>query len=114
MTQRRGLLLIISSPSGAGKSTISRRLRAWDPTIRFSVSATTRAPREGEVDGQHYYFVSVEDFQRQFETNIFGVLRTVHATREALIASRGTIAIMGSVMSFVALPVGAPYSMSRK
>jgi short-subunit dehydrogenase len=57
--------------------------------------------------------LSLEDFRRQFETNIFGVLRTVHATREALIASRGSIAIMGSVMSFVALPVGAPYSMSK-
>jgi short-subunit dehydrogenase len=57
--------------------------------------------------------VSLEDFRRQFETNIFGVLRTVYATREALIASRGSIAIMGSVMSFLALPVGAPYSMSK-
>ncbi|WP_103333602.1 guanylate kinase [Pseudotabrizicola formosa] len=54
--QRRGLLLILSSPSGAGKSTLARRLMDWDPTIRFSVSATTRAPRPGEVDGQHYYF----------------------------------------------------------
>jgi short-subunit dehydrogenase len=57
--------------------------------------------------------LSIEDFRRQFETNILGVLRTVHATREALIASRGSIAIMGSVMSFLALPVGAPYSMSK-
>ena len=63
MTQRRGLLLIISSPSGAGKSTISRRLRAWDPTIRFSVSATTRAPREGEVDGKDYFFSTREEFE---------------------------------------------------
>lgn len=53
---RRGLLLILSSPSGAGKSTLARRLMEWDPTIRFSVSATTRAPRPGEVDGQHYHF----------------------------------------------------------
>ena len=57
--------------------------------------------------------LSIEDFRRQFETNVFGVLRTVQATREALIASRGGIAIMGSVMSFIALPVGAPYSMSK-
>ncbi|MDR7125333.1 guanylate kinase [Pseudotabrizicola sp. 4114] len=54
--QRRGLLLILSSPSGAGKSTLARRLMDWDPTIRFSVSATTRPPRAGEIDGQHYYF----------------------------------------------------------
>jgi guanylate kinase len=64
MTSRRGLLLILSSPSGAGKSTLSRRLMAWDPTLRFSVSATTRGPRPGEVDGREYYFKT----RRQFET----------------------------------------------
>ncbi len=67
MADRRGLLLIISSPSGAGKSTLSRRLMAWDPTIRFSVSATTRKPRPGEVDGRDYYFTSREEFQRMVE-----------------------------------------------
>ncbi|MGX9350444.1 guanylate kinase [Shimia sp. W99] len=64
MTPRRGLLIILSSPSGAGKSTLSKRLRAWDPTIRFSVSATTRKPRPGEVDGQDYHFMSEEHFKR--------------------------------------------------
>ena len=62
---RRGLLIILSSPSGAGKSTLARALREWDDTLRFSVSATTRQPREGEVDGQDYYFVSEETFKRQ-------------------------------------------------
>ena len=62
MADRRGLLLIISSPSGAGKSTLSRRLRDWDPTIRFSVSATTRPPRDGEVDGREYLFRTPEQF----------------------------------------------------
>ncbi len=65
MTQRRGLLIILSSPSGAGKSTLSRRLREWDENVLFSVSATTRAPREGEVDGKDYYFLSTEDFKRR-------------------------------------------------
>ena len=60
---RLGLLIIISSPSGAGKSTLSRRLMADDPSIAFSVSATTRAPRPGEVDGEHYYFKSREEFE---------------------------------------------------
>ncbi|WP_045390694.1 guanylate kinase [Falsirhodobacter sp. alg1] len=60
---RRGLLLILSSPSGAGKSTLSKRLMAWDPTIRFSISATTRAPRTGEVHGKDYDFRSRESFQ---------------------------------------------------
>ena len=60
---RRGLLLILSSPSGAGKSTLARRLMEWDPSLRFSVSATTRAPRPGEVDGREYYFKSRADFE---------------------------------------------------
>ncbi|WP_151720466.1 guanylate kinase [Gemmobacter serpentinus] len=54
--KRKGLLLILSSPSGAGKSTLARRLMDWDPSLRFSVSATTRAPRPGEVEGREYYF----------------------------------------------------------
>lgn len=62
--QRRGLLIILSSPSGAGKSTLARRLMTWDPTLRFSVSATTRSPRAGEVDGREYYFRSHDEFQR--------------------------------------------------
>lgn len=60
---RRGLLLILSSPSGAGKSTLTKRLMAWDPSIRFSVSATTRPPRPGEVDGTDYYFRSRPEFE---------------------------------------------------
>lgn len=59
---RRGLLIILSSPSGAGKTTLSRRLMEWDPTLKFSVSATTRAPRPGEADGREYYFRSREQF----------------------------------------------------
>jgi len=60
---RRGLLLILSSPSGAGKSTLSQMLMAWDPTMRFSVSATTRSPRPGEVDGREYYFRDRQTFE---------------------------------------------------
>ncbi len=60
---RRGLLIILSSPSGAGKSTLAKRLREWDTSLRFSVSATTRKPREGEVDKKDYYFVSEDAFR---------------------------------------------------
>ncbi len=67
MAERRGLLLIVSSPSGAGKSTLSRRLRDWDPTIRFSVSATTRPAREGEGEGREYFFRSRDEFERMVE-----------------------------------------------
>ncbi len=69
MARRRGLLLIISSPSGAGKSTLSRRLMQWDPSIRFSVSATTRPPRVGEVDGKDYHFTSRAAFERMVARN---------------------------------------------
>ena len=65
MSDRRGLLIILSSPSGAGKSTLSQRLLAWDPTLSFSVSATTRAPRAGETDGRDYRFLSQDEFKRQ-------------------------------------------------
>jgi guanylate kinase len=71
MTQppkRRGLLLILSSPSGAGKTTLTRMLMDWDPTIRFSISATTRAPRPGEEDGREYYFRSRAEFEHMVET----------------------------------------------
>ncbi len=61
--QRRGLAIILSSPSGAGKSTLARRLMGWDATLKFSVSATTRAPRPGETDGVEYFFRSRPEFE---------------------------------------------------
>ena len=60
---RRGLLLILSSPSGAGKTTLTRMLMAEDSSLQFSVSATTRPPRPGEQDGREYYFRSRAAFQ---------------------------------------------------
>lgn len=68
---RRGLLFILSSPSGAGKTTLSRMLLAKDPEIRLSVSATTRPPRPGEEDGVHYHFVSDAEFDRMVEEDDF-------------------------------------------
>jgi guanylate kinase len=62
MADRRGLLIILSSPSGAGKSTLAKKLMEWDPTMSFSVSATTRLPRPGEVEGKDYFFLSRSDF----------------------------------------------------
>jgi len=60
---RRGLLIILSSPSGAGKTTLARRLQAWDNAIEFSISATTRPPRAGEEHGREYYFHTREEFE---------------------------------------------------
>ncbi len=61
--ERRGLLIILSSPSGAGKTTLARRLMRWDASLNFSVSATTREPRAGEEDGREYYFRSHAEFR---------------------------------------------------
>ncbi|OOY20624.1 guanylate kinase [Thioclava sp. DLFJ5-1] len=66
-TSRRGLLIILSSPSGAGKSTLAKRLMTWDPTLRFSVSATTRDPRPGESDGVEYFFKSRAEFEKMVD-----------------------------------------------
>lgn len=65
--KRRGLMLVLSSPSGAGKSTISRALLERDEHLTMSVSVTTRPPRPGEVDGVHYFFRPVEDVRQMVE-----------------------------------------------
>jgi len=69
MTQRRGLMLVLSSPSGAGKTTLSRRLLESDPETSLSISVTTRKPRPEEVDGEDYIFVSEEEFARMVATD---------------------------------------------
>ena len=62
MSQRRGLLLVLSAPSGAGKSTLTRALREHEPDLGLSISVTTRPPRAGEIHGRDYFFVSPERF----------------------------------------------------
>ena len=68
---RRGLMFILSSPSGAGKTTISRMLLDADPELKLSVSVTTRPPRPGEIEGVHYHFCSDGDFDRMVEEDDF-------------------------------------------
>ena len=67
--ERKGLLIILSSPSGAGKSTLSKRVLENDSEVVFSVSATTRSPRKGEVDGREYYFKTRNEFENLIENN---------------------------------------------
>ena len=67
----KGKLFIISGASGVGKSTVLSRVMAARDDLRFSVSATTRAPRPGEVEGQSYYFVTHEKFQDMIAQNEF-------------------------------------------
>ncbi len=62
--ERRGIMLVLSSPSGAGKTTLARRLLESDSGIEMSVSVTTRKPRSGEAEGRDYYFVSESEFRR--------------------------------------------------
>lgn len=69
--QRRGLLFVLSSPSGAGKSTIARMILEADDGIAMSVSATTRPKRPGEIEGRDYHFVTDEEFDRMRETGAF-------------------------------------------
>lgn len=68
---RRGLMFILSSPSGAGKTTISRMLLDADEEIKLSVSVTTRPPRPGEIEGVHYHFCSDAEFDRLVEEDDF-------------------------------------------
>ena len=67
----RGLVIVMSAPSGAGKSSICRRLLAACPEIEFSVSYTSRKPRPNEINGKDYHFISREDFQRRIDQGEF-------------------------------------------
>ncbi len=67
MIRRRGVMLVLSSPSGAGKTSISRRLLATDPELVMSVSATTRPRRPGEVEGRDYFYVDLPRFRQMIE-----------------------------------------------
>ncbi len=69
--ERVGIALVVSGPSGAGKTTVLERLREIEPSLEFSVSSTTRQPRPGEVDGEDYSFVSKEEFKSKVERGEF-------------------------------------------
>ncbi len=79
--QRRGLMLVLSSPSGAGKTTLSRKLLDSDGAIAMSVSATTRAPRKGEEEGRDYFFVSQARFEEMVQAGDFLEHATVFDNR---------------------------------
>ncbi len=79
--KRRGLMLVLSSPSGAGKTTLSRKLLESDSGIVMSVSATTRAKRPNEVDGRDYYFVTPAKFEEMVKANEFFEHATVFEHR---------------------------------
>ena len=134
MNDRRGLLIILSSPSGAGKSTLAKRLRVWDPELDFSVSATTRAPRKGEIDGADYHFMEesafkgmVTDDEMLEHAHVFGnfygspkgpVEKTIDAGRDVLfdIDWQGSQQIDNSALGahFVDFPSSTFYHRTAK
>lgn len=76
--KREGLILILSAPSGAGKTSLCRELFKTFPDIKESISYTTREPRTGEVDGEAYHFVSQEEFERMVDEEAFAEWALVH------------------------------------
>ena len=76
--ERKCMLIVISGPSGVGKGTIFSRLLASDPSLTFSVSATTRAPRNGETDGVDYFFITEDKYQELVKQDAFLEHATVH------------------------------------
>ena len=78
---KRGMLFVISGPAGAGKSEIVKTLLKKHPDVRLSVSCTTRAPREGEINGVHYHFVTEERFDELIREDAFYEWAHVHQNR---------------------------------
>lgn len=67
---KKGLLIVLSGPSGAGKGTVCKALLSKEQNLKLSISTTTRKPRTGEVDGENYFFTTVENFQSMIENNM--------------------------------------------
>lgn len=86
-SQRKGMLLVVSGPSGVGKGTLLARLMQDDPTFGFSVSATTRAPRDCEIPDVHYHFLTDAEFDRLEKENAFLEHATVHGNRYGTLRS---------------------------
>ncbi|HTS19577.1 MAG TPA: guanylate kinase [Verrucomicrobiae bacterium] len=99
-TKRSGLVIVVSAPSGGGKSSLCQRLLNWSPNIVYSVSCTTRAPRGGEQNGHDYFFLSTEEFEKRiaagdfleyakYNTNYYGTPRAF--IEEQLAAGRDVL-----------------------
>lgn len=131
---RRGMLLIISGPSGVGKGTFVKKLLELDPTFKLSCSVTTRQPREGEIDGVHYHFITDEKYDQLLAEDAFLEHATVHGNRygtlrkpvEELLAQgkhvileidpQGAIAVMDNADEYVSIFILPPsyYELRRR
>lgn len=87
MNDRTGTIIVLSGPSGVGKSTLVGKVREAMPELQFSISCTTRPPRIGEQDGVHYYFLSHEEFARRVEHGEFVEYAQVFANRYGTLKS---------------------------
>ncbi|MBR1584704.1 MAG: guanylate kinase [Clostridia bacterium] len=85
---RKGMLIVISGPSGTGKGTICKKLLAEDPSLTFSVSATTRGPRYDEIDGVHYFFLTEAQYDDLLAQDAFLEHATVHGHRYGTLKSQ--------------------------
>ena len=126
IVKRRGMLLIISGPSGTGKGTLVKKLMESDPSIGFSCSVTTRAPRPGEIEGIHYHFIDDAEYDRMLAQDAFLEHATVHGHRygtqkkqvEQMLACgknvlldidpQGALSIMDSVADYVSVFILPP------
>ena len=126
IVKRRGMLLIISGPSGTGKGTLVKKLMESDPSIGFSCSVTTRAPRPGEIEGIHYHFIDDAEYDRMLAEDAFLEHATVHGHRygtqkkqvEQMLACgknvlldidpQGALSIMDSVADYVSVFILPP------
>ena len=84
---RKGMLLVISGPSGTGKGTLVGKLLEKDPTFAFSVSVTTRARRENEIEDVHYHFISEEEYDKLLSEDAFLEHASVHGHRYGTLKS---------------------------
>jgi guanylate kinase len=126
IVKRTGMLLIISGPSGTGKGTLVKRLMENDPSIAFSCSVTTRAPRHGETEGIDYHFVDDAEYDRMLANDEFLEHATVHGHRygtlkaqvDELLAKgknvlldidpQGAIAVMANAKDYVSIFILPP------
>ena len=86
--ERKGMLIVVSGPSGTGKGTICEKLLADDPSLTFSVSVTTRARRETEIEGVHYFFISEAEYDALLKKDAFLEHATVHGHRYGTLKSQ--------------------------
>jgi len=75
---KQGIIFVVSAPSGAGKTTLLHALRNHIPQLHYSISATTRKPRKGEIDGEHYFFLTQEQFEQKIAEGAFIEYENVH------------------------------------